>query len=150
MRPVVVLEQITAPIETVFHMASDVPHFAENITDILQIEQLTKGPVQLGTKWRETRIVFGKEATEEMEFTKFDPPNSYEVSAESHGSKYLTVFQFTQNENQTHIVVTFSTTPQTVFARFINFIMGSFMSRMISKCLTQDLLEIKTKLEQLD
>lgn len=148
MKPVIVSETIQATQESVFTMASDIPNFSNNISGIIKVEQLTDGPVKVGTRWRETRIMFGKEATEEMEFVKIDPPNSYEVRAESHGSRYTTIFQFEKVGAGTKMTVSFSAEAQSLLAKIMSVIMGPFMKGSLAKLLLQDLKDIKVNLEK--
>ena len=66
---------IEAPREVVFDAALDLHSVAENIRGIEKLEVLTEGPIGLGTRFRETRIMFKKEATEVMEITVFERPS---------------------------------------------------------------------------
>jgi len=65
---------IEAPREVVFDAALDLHSAAENIGAITKMEVLTDGPIGLGTRFRETRVMFRKEATELMEITVFERP----------------------------------------------------------------------------
>ena len=42
---------------------------------LVRLEKLTEAPYGVGTKWRETRKMFGREASELFEVTEFDPPH---------------------------------------------------------------------------
>ena len=59
--------RIEAPVSTVFALATDLDGWAGRIKAITRIEKLTPGPVRVGTRFKETRKMFGKEATETME-----------------------------------------------------------------------------------
>ena len=39
-----------------------------------RVEKLTEGPYAVGTRWRETRKMFGKEASEVFQVTEYEPP----------------------------------------------------------------------------
>ena len=41
---------------------------------LVTIERLTEGPLERGSRWRETRMVFKREATEEFEVREMEPP----------------------------------------------------------------------------
>lgn len=56
--------------QAVFEAISDLEHAAERIGAIKEIEMLTDGPVGKGTRWRETRLMFGKECTESPNSTR--------------------------------------------------------------------------------
>lgn len=80
---------IAAPLARVFALFTDLEHAAQNIAAIQSLELLTPGPMRKGTRFRETRVMFGKQATEEMEVVDFVPGRSYSVAAESCGARYL-------------------------------------------------------------
>ena len=88
---------IKAPRVDVFSVFSDIPSASERITGIKQLEVLSEAKSGQGVRWRETRVMFGQEATEEMEITRFDEPNSYVVEAESHGTHYTSRFSFVED-----------------------------------------------------
>src|SRR5690606_5841260 len=92
MRMITLEEYIQAPPERVFEVFSDIPGTGARLSGISRIEMLSEGPIGKGTRWRETRTMFGKEAVEEMGITEFDPPRGYSVAAENHGAKYLTFY----------------------------------------------------------
>ena len=58
-------EHVTAPREVVFEVAADFHNAAElNIQGIDSLEVLTDGPIGVGTRFRETRVMMGKSSTE--------------------------------------------------------------------------------------
>ena len=81
---------------------------------------LSEGPFGEGTRWRETRMMFKKESTEEMWVSSFDPPKSYTVDAESHGMKYSTRFLFEPQEGGTQVSWEFTGTPQSLGAKLMS------------------------------
>ena len=83
-------KRIGAPQAAVFHLFADVKRAAEHLSGVVRVEKLTDGPVGKGTRFRETRVFFKKEATEELEITGFDPPRSYTLGCESCGCTYST------------------------------------------------------------
>jgi carbon monoxide dehydrogenase subunit G len=142
-----VSKEIQAPKEKVFESFSDLRHAAEVIEGIEKVEIFTEGPMALGTRWRETRVMFGKEATEEMEITGFDSPNSYTAEAESHGCHYVTRFDFETKGDGTEVTMTFQGQPLTLIAKIFNFILSPMMKGSVRKCLGKDLDDLKQHLE---
>ena len=138
--------EINAPLEKVFECASDFANAAERIDGILKIEMLTEGPVRVGTRFRETRIMFKKEATEVMEITVFERPSRYAFKAESHGCKYLTRFDLVQEGAGTNLVMVFSAEPETFFGK----VMGIVFSFMVKACIREmekDLDDLRSVIE---
>lgn len=80
------LEQsFNAPPEKVFAAIADLEQAPRWMPNVRQIEKVTPGPFGAGTQFRETRTMFGRDATEVFEVTAFDPPRSLELKVD--GSK---------------------------------------------------------------
>ena len=121
---------------------------AERIPDIVSLEVLSEGPFGEGTRWRETRSMFRKEATEEMWVTGFDPPKSYNVDAESHGMHYSTHFSFTPDGDGTRVSWTFSGTAQKLGAKMMAPIFNVLMKSTMKKCMLRDLEALRDQGEE--
>lgn len=132
---------IEAPREVVFDTAVDLHSAAENIRGIEKLELLTEGPIGLGTRFRETRIMFKKEATEVMEISVFDRPSRFVYKANSCGCKYVTSHELVQEGSGTRFSLVFSSEPQTLLAK----VMGVVFSFMIKACMK----EVEKDLEDL-
>ena len=85
---------INAPVKRVFEMFTDVEHAAEHVSGIVNIEMLTIGPFGLGTRWRETRQIFGRLDGANMEVTAFERYWTYTISHHKGGVRIDTVFTF--------------------------------------------------------
>ena len=72
---------ISASPERVFALFTDLAHAPDNIRAIKKLELLTPGPMCMGTRFRETRVMFGKEATEEMEVIERTRPAAKSFSS---------------------------------------------------------------------
>ncbi|MEM9165389.1 MAG: SRPBCC family protein [Planctomycetota bacterium] len=146
MKPLTCSIEIASPVEHVFGVASDIPGAAERVEGIKSVEMLSEGPVGEGTRWRETRIMFGREAKEEMWITAFDPPNAYRVEARSHGTRYDTRFEFEPTEAGTRLTMRFQGTPETLSARVLGTLFSA-MTKHLEKCIRDDLVDIKAACE---
>jgi len=159
MSTITVTETVHAPIERVFAIASNIPEAASTVEGIGLIETLKEaepaennnGVVGLGYAWRETRIMFGKKATEDMSITSWSPPALYTVEARSHGCHYLTDITFESLPEQsgnpvTAMTMTFNATPETLGAKVMMKIFA-FMTKKLVQCLADDLRDIKTAAE---
>ena len=68
-----------------FEVFTDLANTGNIVRGIKKMEILTEGPVGTGTRFRETRVMMGKEATEEMEITEFQRGELFVHEAKSHG-----------------------------------------------------------------
>jgi carbon monoxide dehydrogenase subunit G len=146
MKPMTVSTVINAPPEAVFVACSDFANAAGRVRGITNVELLTPGPVGVGTKFKETRLMFKREATETMEVTAFDPPRRYEVGAHSCGMDFRSEFRFTPDGAGTRVDVTMVGTARTLFARLMSPLAG-LMAGTMKKCVRDDLNDIKAHVE---
>ncbi|MGB0951621.1 MAG: SRPBCC family protein [Planctomycetota bacterium] len=148
MSTLVVSALVAAPADAVFEVYTDLEKAVDRIPEIVALELLTDGPVGVGTRWRETRLMFKKEAVEEMEITSFDRPSQYVVEANSHGSLYRTVFDFVEEDGGTRVFWTFHTTAQSFGAKIMAPIFKLLMSGMMRKLMQKELETLGAVCEQ--
>ena len=139
-------KRIHASPEVVWDVFTDFDKVADRISAIVKLELLTDGPVGLGTRFRETRIMFKREATEEMEFTDFDPPRSYTIGSESCGCEYSCKHRFVPDGNDTVLEFEMSYRPVSIFAKLMT-PLGKLMQGPMIKCLEKDFDELKAVAE---
>ena len=138
---------INADISTVFNVFTDLSRAADRLSEISSLEIL-EGPANMavGTKWKETRTVFGKEATETMWVSELTKDKSYSVDAESNGTKYHSTFTFTSTGNGTRVVWEFEGIPQTFAAKAMG-LLGIIFAGSMKKMLDKDLQDLKIACE---
>jgi hypothetical protein len=102
--------------------------------------------MRVGTRWRETRVMFGKEATEEMEIVALEPNQSYTVRGVSCGAEFLTELRFTSLGGATLVEMELRTRALTFFARLLA-PLGWLMMGTMKKCLAEDLDALRKHLE---
>lgn len=134
--------------EDVWKVICDIENSTEFIESISKIEVL-ENPKDtiLGFKWKETRVMFGKEAIETMWITDYAENEYYQTRAESHGSIYISKLSVERVDNQTKLTMSFSAEGQSSFVKIISLCMGFLMKGFMKKALIKDLNDIKTYLE---
>lgn len=134
---------INADRARVFEVFCDLDNAAANIGAITKLEVLA-GPAQLnlGTRWRETRTMFGQEATEEMWVTRYEQGASYVAEAESRGTHYRSEYRFTPEGRSTRVDMTFEGSPVSLGARLVG-VFGALFAGSAKKALHQDLVDLK-------
>ncbi len=133
---------VHAPIEKVFATFTDLRGAANHINGITKLEVLTDGPIGVGTKFRETRIMFKKEATEELEITSFEPNQSYSVGSHSCGAEFKTTFRFIPKGDSTEVLLNINCKPVTLFAKIVSPLTTLMMAPTMKKCMTGDLNDL--------
>lgn len=139
-------EHVTAPREVVFDVAADFHNAADNIQGIESLEVLTDGPIGVGTRFRETRVMMGKSATEEMEISVFDPPHSYTVETESCGCHFRCEYRFVGDISGTNVRLTMESSALTLLAKLMSPLSALMMGPM-KKCIAADLADLKSVAE---
>jgi uncharacterized protein YndB with AHSA1/START domain len=101
-------EEFNAPVSKVYGAFTDVAAFAEWLPDIVRIETLTDAPFGVGTKWRETRKMFGKEASEVFEVVAATPGKRIELFVDgrqgsSKRGEYRFTYDFQERDGKTKL-----------------------------------------------
>jgi len=121
------------------------PRVMPSIQKVEVLEKPARGLV--GLKWRETRAFLGKEATEVMWVTAAQEGQHYDVRAESHGAIYTTRVALSAEGPPFTVSMDFVAQPVTIGARIMWFLTGWMFARATRKALAQDLLDMKTAIE---
>ncbi len=138
---------IEAPVERVFATFTDLELLQKTVQGIEKLEILEQPKFGVGTKWRETRVMMGKEATEVMWVTDLEPNKSYSIGAESHGTKYLSVYNFTETDEGAEVSMSFTGTPMTTMAKVFSGLAFLFKGSL-EKQLHKDMEDLKAELEK--
>ncbi len=140
---------IQATPEAIWKKISDIEKSQSMIRAIEKIEVLepATGPSIVGLKWRETRTMFGKAATEVMWVTAAEEPRFYDTRAQSHGAIYTTRLMVEPVGAGSRLTMTFEGTPQTTGAKIMWALTGWMLKGSMRKALTQDLQDIKAAAE---
>ncbi len=87
----------------VFEMIANPEHGAKFIDNIKESKKITPGPIAVGTRFLETRVVNGKENQAELEVSAYDPPKHFGISTEAEGIKVEYHFYFTEEDGGTRV-----------------------------------------------
>ena len=96
-------EWIEADPEVVFQALHDTDLAPQIVESVVRSEQLTEGEVGVGTRFAETRMVNGEEATSELEVTVFEPNTRYSVSNVTEGITSVYNYHLTPENGGTRI-----------------------------------------------
>ncbi|MDT9700803.1 SRPBCC family protein [Streptomyces sp. P17] len=148
-KTVVVERRIAADQGTVWAALTDLQGMEHVLTGVSKIEVLSGDGFGVGTRWRETRRMFGRDATEEMWVTACDPPERYVVEAESHGTHYLSEWVLRAHGPVTTTVgMTFTAqAPSRGAMGVLAKILGGLGARAVSKAIAKDLDDVAAAVE---
>jgi len=148
MKAITTLE-INGTKEAIWKVITDLENSDKNINAITKVEVLNKPSKDiLGFKWRETRTMFGKEATEVMWITDYKENEYYKTRAESHGAIYLTTISIKEKNNSCALSMGFEGISVSFLAKIGSAIFGKMMIKSTEKALLDDLNDIKNIVEQ--
>lgn len=145
---VVVERRIAASPGRVWESITDLRDMPRVLSGVQKVEVLTEGGFGVGTRWRETRKMLGKEATEEMTVTECVPPDRYVTVAESHGMHYVSELTLKADGGATTLRMAFSARPAAGRTPgFVARLLARFGAKAVAKALAKDLSEIANAVE---
>ena len=140
--------QINAPKEKVWDIITNIDKAPEHVSGIKSVEVLEKPDSGvIGLKWKETRVMFGKEAEETMWITHAEENRFYQTRAESHGAVYISKMAVDESNGSSKLTMSFNGQPQTTGAKIMSALMGWMFKKGTIKAIEQDLADIKVKAE---
>ena len=83
---------IHAPVEAVFAAVADISNFSAAVPEIVRVEFLTESRVGVGTRFRETRMMRGREASTELEVTEHVRNERVRLVADAGGTVWDSLF----------------------------------------------------------
>jgi len=135
--------------ERIWEVVTNIENASETIQGIEKVEILDRPDDGLvGLKWRETRTMFGKTATEDMWITESAENEFYKTRAESHGSIYKTTIAISGQGDDNTLSMTFEGEAQSIVAKVLSTLMGFMFKGSMRKLLVKDLNDIKAAVER--
>lgn len=142
--PIDVAAFTTATPQQVWNVMTDLDGARDTISGIDSIERLDDLPgFQVGTRWRETRTMFGRSATETMEVIACDPGRSYATEAHNRGTRYVTTMSVTPVDGgQSMVSMRFEAEVTGVLNKTIGALVGRLMMGNVRKAMQADVDDI--------
>lgn len=119
-------------------------NFSKAIPDIINVEFLSDVKSGIGTRFRETRLMNGKEAMTELEVTEFVENDHVRMVTDSHGAVWDSVFTVKRVDGHTELTLVMDARPH----KFMQKMMIPMIKDMISKALEKDMDAVKTYCEK--
>jgi uncharacterized protein YndB with AHSA1/START domain len=134
---------IAAPVQHVWAVMTDVERYVERFVNTDAAELLTEGPFGVGTRWRETRTVYGQSATVENCVTECEALRRYATEARV-GARATTEFVFMPSTDGTNtsVRVSFQTRDGSLVYRLAEFLNRRKIRECVIENNTQDLTDL--------
>ncbi|MEV6278107.1 SRPBCC family protein [Nocardia sp. NPDC051832] len=142
-------QHIKATPAAVWAVLTDLDSAATTLTGVLSLERVSGEGYAVGTRWRETRKMMGKEATEEMWVAEVEPERRTVVKANSRGADYTTCFTLTPSGDGTDLSMIFGAESDTssVLAKLLMKVFSGIATKATEKMMAQDLRDIAAAAE---
>jgi len=144
MKTITVTKNINAPVEKVFNTVAHIEEFSKTVPHIVKVEFLTEQKTGAGTRFRETRLMKGKEAATELEVTEYVKNEKVRLVAENMGTVWDTIFSVKAADGGTALTMTMDAKSNNFFAGLMN----SIIRAMIAKEVEKDMDAVKVYCEK--
>jgi len=140
-----------ASASSIWRVFVELEHAAERISAIQAVEIVKRPDSGLeGTEWLETRLMFGRASTEQMQISHVVEGQLVEVDSSASGCRFVSKMTLQDNGDKRIIGMSFEAFPTNIFARLIMKFLGAKMLKDISRMIEQDLQDIDTAAVTLD
>ncbi len=149
MNEIVLSRDVGAASERVWNVMTDLERAPEVLSAVDRIERMDDhADFGVGTRWRETRTLFGKQATEELEVTSVQQGRSYTVEADSRGAHYRSTMRVEPlGPDRSRLHLTFGAEPGSLLGRIFSAAIGRLFAGATRKALQGDLDDIAAAAE---
>lgn len=135
---------INAPLETVFDAIANVSEFKKAAPHIVKVEMLSDIQKGVGTKFRETRLMNGKESSTELEIKEYVENERARFVADQGGTIWDTLFTTEKAEDGVLLNLEMEARPYKFMSKLVTpMIMG-----MVGKAIQSDIEAVKTYCEE--
>ena len=139
MKPIHFSRTIAAPLDLVFQTVSDVRNFRDAVPHITHVEFLSEQQVGAGTRFRETRLMNGREHTVELEVAEYIDNDRVRLISDAGGTIWDTTFTVSKGSYNVELEMQMDIKPHTLFARIIT----PLIRGMVVKGVTSDMDAVK-------
>jgi hypothetical protein len=139
MSSIVVTRVIDAPIGLVFNTVADINEFSKAIPDIVKVAILSDVKKGAGTRFRETRLMRGKERSYELEVTEYSENDRVRIVSESNGTVWDGVFTVRSEGGRVELTMAMEAKARNFVAKIMTFLIQG----MIHKAVEQDMDSVK-------
>jgi uncharacterized protein YndB with AHSA1/START domain len=128
---ILVTRSIAAPVEVVFATVSNISELSRALPHIVKVEFLSDVRSGVGTRFRETRLMKGREATTELEVTEFVNNDRIRLVANNYGTVWDTLFTVKPASGGTELTMTMDASTDKLLPRIMNFLIAGTVRKAV-------------------
>ena len=113
------LRTIATSVDFVFLTISDVRNFRNAVTHITQVEFLSEQKFGVGTRFRETRLMNGREQTVEIEIAELVHNDRVRMVSNAGGTIWDTMFSVSEDTSKVALEMTMQIKPYRLMSKLI-------------------------------
>lgn len=138
---IVASRDVAAPAQRVWDVVTDIEGSPAVLSAVEGVERLDDGSAfGVGTRWRETRTMFGRRSTSEMEVTAVDEPRTYTVVAVDGATTYTsTITVDPLGADRCVLGMSFEARSRTTIGRLLTATVGRLFAGATRRSLQRDL-----------
>ena len=146
MKPTELSLTISASLGTVWRAVSDLDHYSRAVPQIDRIEILSRTSAGVGTRFRETRLVGGREIASELEVAELVEKEKVTYVSDTFGTSWNSTFTVAPAGDQTRLTVAIEGRPY----RLLSKLATPLMKFLTAKGVAADMEGIKEHSESLE
>jgi len=139
---------IAASPEACFDALTDAASWPDRVTGVVRTEVLDEGPVRDGHRLRETRVMFGREATETFTFRDVRRPSGHALESASCGTAFRFEYRLDAVREGCRVTMRGDWHATTAFGRIVGAVTGPLMKGAMVKAIEKDFDELKASIER--
>lgn len=144
MSHICVIRTINAPVGRVFDAIADVRLFSDALPHATGLDFLTEIQKGLGTRFRQTRVVDGRESVTELEVTEYEENDHVRMVADDHGTVWDTLFEVAPDGDGTLLTTTMEARAYKILPKLI----FPFIKGMVTRAIEKDMDLVKAYCER--
>lgn len=139
MKPIESTRTIAASLDLVFDTVSDIRNFCDAVPHITNIEFLSDQKTGAGTRFRETRLMGGRESTVDLEITELVENECVRMVSDAGGTIWDTLFTVKELASGAELQMAMDIRPYKLFSK----VMSPMIRGMVVKGVESDMDSIK-------
>ncbi|MBT8400683.1 MAG: SRPBCC family protein [Rhodothermia bacterium] len=136
--------EIAAPVGRVFDTIAHIQNFSRAVPHIVNVEILSETQSGVGTRFRETREMRGREMTTELEITEYVKDKSVRIVSDEGGTIWDTLFTVESTNGGTLLTLSMDARPYKTLPKLVVPLMTIFLKKAVMR----DMEAVKEYCEQ--